>query len=82
MYNPAFNANRKRKPRQFSLIHLPFAHHANGSLSFVCLLPLERKIYDTSRYWMATRAIHAIISKQKEQHIQPQRTWNTYGDSA
>ncbi len=28
----------KRKPRLFSLIHLPFAHRANGSLSFVCLL--------------------------------------------
>ncbi len=30
--------NGKREPRQFSLIRLPFAHRANGSLSFVCLL--------------------------------------------
>ncbi len=31
-------SNGKRKPRQFSLIRLPFAHRANGSSSFVCLL--------------------------------------------
>jgi hypothetical protein len=31
-------SNGKRKPRRFSLIHLPFAHCANGSLSFVCSL--------------------------------------------
>jgi hypothetical protein len=30
--------NRKQKARQFSLIRLPFAHCANGSLSFVCFL--------------------------------------------
>jgi hypothetical protein len=29
---------RKQKPRQLCLICFPFAHHANGSLSFVCLL--------------------------------------------
>jgi hypothetical protein len=28
----------KRKPRGFFLIRLPFAHHANGSLSFVPML--------------------------------------------
>jgi hypothetical protein len=28
----------KRKPRRFSLIHLQFAHRANGSLLFVHLL--------------------------------------------
>ncbi len=27
--------NRKQKSRQFSLIHLPFAYHTNGSLWFV-----------------------------------------------
>jgi hypothetical protein len=31
-------SNGKRKPRRFSIICLPFAHHANGSLSFVRLL--------------------------------------------
>ncbi len=31
-------SNRKRKPRRFSLIRLPFAHHANGNLAFVCSL--------------------------------------------
>jgi hypothetical protein len=31
-------SNGKLKPRQFSLIRLPFDHHANRSLSFVCLL--------------------------------------------
>ncbi len=30
-------SNGKRKPRRFSLIRLPFAHLANGSLSFVRL---------------------------------------------
>ncbi len=30
--------NRRCKPKQFSLIRLAFAHHANGSLLFVCLL--------------------------------------------
>jgi hypothetical protein len=30
--------NSKRKPRRFSLIRLPFAHHANGSWSCVRLL--------------------------------------------
>jgi hypothetical protein len=34
----AVGSNRKWKPRQFSLIQLLFAHRANGSLSFVCLL--------------------------------------------
>jgi hypothetical protein len=29
--------NGKRKPRQFFLIRLPFAHHANGSVSFIRL---------------------------------------------
>jgi hypothetical protein len=29
--------NEKRKPRLFSLNSLPFAHRANGSLSFVRL---------------------------------------------
>jgi hypothetical protein len=28
----------KQKPSQVSLLHLPGAHCANGSLSFVCLL--------------------------------------------
>jgi hypothetical protein len=28
-------SNRKRKPRRFSIIRLPFAHRPNGSLSFV-----------------------------------------------
>ncbi len=27
--------NGKRKTKRFSLVHLPFAHHGNGSLSFV-----------------------------------------------
>jgi hypothetical protein len=31
-------SNRKQKLRRFSLIHLPFAHCANVSLSFVRLL--------------------------------------------
>ncbi len=31
-------SNRIRKPRRFSSIRLLFAHHANGNLSFVCLL--------------------------------------------
>jgi hypothetical protein len=31
-------SNRNRKPRQFSLISLPLAYHANGSLSFISLL--------------------------------------------
>jgi hypothetical protein len=31
-------SNGKRKPPRFSLIRLLFAHHASGSLSFVCLL--------------------------------------------
>jgi hypothetical protein len=30
--------NGKRKPRRFSLIRLPFAHRANGSLSYVRML--------------------------------------------
>jgi hypothetical protein len=30
--------NGKRKPRQFCLIHLLFAHRANGCLLVVCLL--------------------------------------------
>jgi hypothetical protein len=28
-------SNGKRKPRRFSLVRLPFAHHAKGSLLFV-----------------------------------------------
>jgi hypothetical protein len=32
------NIKWKRKPRLFSLIRLPFAHRANGSLPFVRLL--------------------------------------------
>jgi hypothetical protein len=31
-------SNRKQKSKGFSLSCLPFVHHANGSLSFVCLL--------------------------------------------
>jgi hypothetical protein len=31
-------SNGKRKPRRFPLFRLQFAHHANGSLSFVRLL--------------------------------------------
>jgi hypothetical protein len=31
-------SNGKRKPRRFSFIRLPFAHRANGSLSFIRLL--------------------------------------------
>jgi hypothetical protein len=34
---PFQTEKRKPKPRQFSLIRLPFAHCANGSLSFVSL---------------------------------------------
>jgi hypothetical protein len=34
--------NAKPKPRQFSLILLPFAHHANGSLLFVHLLTKKK----------------------------------------
>ncbi len=36
-------SNRKRKPRQFSLMCLAFAHHANESLS-VCLQRNKRKL--------------------------------------
>jgi hypothetical protein len=35
-------SNGKRKPRQFSLICLPFAHCANGSLLFVRLLTKKK----------------------------------------
>jgi hypothetical protein len=35
MYNAI--ANGKRKPSRFPFIRLPFAHRANGSLSFVRL---------------------------------------------
>jgi hypothetical protein len=38
IYIYAAVSNRKQKPRQFFLIRSPFAHHANRSLSFVCLL--------------------------------------------
>jgi hypothetical protein len=31
-------SNGKRNPKQFSSIHLPFAHRANGSLSSASLL--------------------------------------------
>ncbi len=38
--------NGKRKPRQFSLICFPFAHHVNVSLSFVRLLTKKQtKVY-------------------------------------
>jgi hypothetical protein len=36
-------SNGKWKPRQFFLIRLPFAHRANGSLSFVRLLTKKQK---------------------------------------
>ncbi len=35
--------NGKRKPSQFSLICLPFAHFANKTLSFVSLLTKKQK---------------------------------------
>jgi hypothetical protein len=35
--------NGKQKPRRFSLIRLPFSHHANGSLSFLRLLTKEQR---------------------------------------
>jgi hypothetical protein len=38
LYLSAAISNRKRNLRRFPLIHLPFAHRANRSLSFVCLL--------------------------------------------
>jgi hypothetical protein len=37
VYAAFTNGNGKRKPRPFPLIRLPFADHANGSLSFVRL---------------------------------------------
>jgi hypothetical protein len=42
IYTYAAVSNEKRKPRQFSLICLPFAHHANRSLLFVRLLEVIR----------------------------------------
>jgi hypothetical protein len=38
IYVYATVSNGKRKPGRISLIHLPFAQCASGSLSFVCLL--------------------------------------------
>ncbi len=38
VYIYAVVSNGKREPRQFSLIRSPFAHNANGGLSFVRLL--------------------------------------------
>jgi hypothetical protein len=38
IYIYAVIPNGKLKPRRFSLILLPFAHRANGSLTFICLL--------------------------------------------
>ncbi len=35
-------SNGKWKPRRFSLIQLPFAHHTNIGLLFVCLLTKKR----------------------------------------
>ncbi len=35
-------SNRKWKPRRFSLIRLPFAHRATGSLSLVRLFPKKQ----------------------------------------
>jgi hypothetical protein len=35
-------SNRKQKPRQFSLIRLPYSHRANRSLSFVRLLLIKQ----------------------------------------
>jgi hypothetical protein len=35
---PFQTENGKRKPRWFLLTHLPYAHHANGSLSLIRLL--------------------------------------------
>jgi hypothetical protein len=37
-YEKNLKENGKRKTRRFSLIRLPFAHLAHGSLSFVRLL--------------------------------------------
>jgi hypothetical protein len=37
-YGDMETSDRKRKYRQFSLFHLPFAYRANGSLSFLYLL--------------------------------------------
>jgi hypothetical protein len=44
--------NGKRKLRRFSTIRLPFAHRANGSLSFVRLLTKKQDlpIYATSKH--------------------------------
>ncbi len=42
---PFQTENRKRKPRQFSLILLPFAHRANGSLSFFFLSQRRKQKY-------------------------------------
>ncbi len=35
IYAAVSNGKQKRKPRRFSLILLPFAHRAKGTLSFV-----------------------------------------------
>jgi hypothetical protein len=37
IYTSAAILNGKLKSRWFFLIHVPFSHHANWSLSFVCL---------------------------------------------
>ncbi len=37
--------NGKQKPRTFSLIHLPFAHPANESLSLVPLLIKKKTVW-------------------------------------
>jgi hypothetical protein len=50
--------NGKRKPRRLSLIRLPFAHHANESLSFVRLLmkkqtsPFANGLNRLARLWI------------------------------
>ncbi len=46
IYAAVSNGNGQRKPRQFSLIHLLFAHHANGSLSSaICSFVNKRKLF-------------------------------------
>ncbi len=46
---PFQTENRKRKPRRFSLILLPFAHRANGSLSFFFLTKKQTEVSVSKR---------------------------------
>ncbi len=62
--------NGKRMPRQFSLIRLPFANRANGSMSFVRLFTKNnlRKISVRKRTKWINGLDHLCINLQADLH--------------